>query len=158
MAEITRTSENEKFLVRNLFTRNVYKQLEAEASECAALDLPEIEPLPNHVFFTEETQLDFAAPAVGAVVVNAFDDWPEDDKELAGKTFNPLEDSDGDGVLNYLDAFPEDENKNSDRDGDGVDDTNDTTDGRVIYDYSDFYFPSKVEYMSPSQAETSDNS
>lgn len=158
LAEITRTSDGEKFLVRHLFTRNVYKQLEAGASECAGLGLPEIEPLPNHLFFTKEAQLDFAPPAVGAVVVNAFDDRPDDDQELAGKTFNPLEDSDGDGVLNYLDAFPEDETKNSDLDGDGIDDTKDTTDGRVIYDYSDFYSPNAVEYMSPSQAETSDNS
>lgn len=158
LSEITRTSDGEKFLVRHLFTRNVYKQLEDGASECAELELPETEPLPNHLFFTKETQLNFAAPAVGAVVVNAFDERPENDQELDGKTFNPLEDSDGDGILNYLDAFPEDETKNSDLDGDGIDDTNDTTDDRLIYDYSDFYLPNKVEYMSPSQAETSDNS
>jgi hypothetical protein len=158
LSEITRVSDGEKFLVRHLLTRNVYKQLDAGASECSALDLPEIEPLPNHLFFTKETQQDFAAPAVGAVIKNAYENRANEDQELAGKMFNPLEDSDGDGVLNYLDAFPEDDTKSKDLDGDGIDDAKDNSDDRINYDYSDFYFPNKVEYMSPSQAETSDNS
>jgi hypothetical protein len=64
-----------------------------------------------------------------------------------------LEDSDKDGVLNYLDAFPDDATKSADLDNDGIDDSEDSVDNRIVYDHSDIYLPDAVEVITPSMAQ-----
>lgn len=115
-----------------MFTRNVYKQLEAEASKFAGLVLPEIEPLSNHLFLPRDPSSTLPHWRLARCQSTLSRPRPDDDQAPAGKTFNPVEDSDRDGV----------------------DDVNDTIDGSVIFDFSNFYLTNKVEYMSPSQAET----
>lgn len=152
-AEIVRDDgAQEHYLVRRLLTRRVYEQVAAE--NCAGLTLPATKAAPNHRFFSEGTLLDFSWPAAGAVLVNAFEETPEDDpSDLAGGWYRPWEDSDDDGVLNYLDAFPDDPTKSADLDYDGIDDEEDTTDDRIVYDHADIDTPDAVEYITPSMAQ-----
>lgn len=148
--DIITKADGEQFFVRRLFQRKVFSQVDASA--CASLVLPDTQPTPSHLFFTEETLLDFSAPSAGAVLVNAFADRPEEDALYGGQIFLPSADEDGDGVLNYLDAFPNDDTKSLDLDNDGIDDNVDSTDDRAAYDHADIYTPDAVEHISPSQA------
>ena len=61
-------------------------------------------------------------------------------------------DEDDDGVLNYSDAFPTDPNKNKDLDGDGIDDSEDNSDDRSTYNFSDGHSTDPTEYVSGSMA------
>ena len=65
----------------------------------------------------------------------------------------PLEDSDQDGVLNYLDALPDNPAESLDKDYDGLGDEEDSSDDLIIYDHSDIYLPDAVEHISPSSAQ-----
>ncbi len=149
--DIITKADGEQFIVRRLFQRKVFSQVDSSA--CASLVLPDTQPTPSHLFFTEDTLLDFSAPSAGAVLVNAFADRPEEDAVYGGQIFLPSADEDGDGVLNYLDAFPTDDTKSLDQDNDGIDDNVDSTDDRADYDHADIYTPDAVEHISPSQAE-----
>ena len=153
-AEIIRNDDDgsqSSYLVRRLLTRLVYEQVVGES--CASITLPETKVAPNHLFFTEESQLDFSWPMGGAVLVNAFEDDPDADPKLGGAWFRPWEDSDKDGVLNYLDAFPDDATKSADIDNDGIDDSEDGVDNRIVYDHSDIYLPDAIEVITPSMAQ-----
>ena len=151
-AQIVRTDGVEAtYLVRRLLTRNVFEQVAIE--ECEPITISATRETPNHLFFSEESLLDFAWPRTGALLVNSFEGNPENDPtSYAGSWYSPLEDADDDGVLNYLDAFPEDPEKDRDQDYDGIEDNQDTSDDVIIYHHSDIFFPDAVEHQSPSAA------
>ena len=65
-------------------------------------------------------------------------------------SYLPLEDADKDGVLNFKDAFPEDPSRSADADFDGIDDSEDTTSDRYIFDHNQFIVPNAVEHVTPS--------
>ena len=106
-------------------------------------------PVPNHLFF-EGHDLTTAVPAAGAMLVNDFVSDPDSDPNYAGKQYSPLEDSDGDGVLNYADMFPEDSTRSADLDYDGIADEIDVTDDRLKFDNLNFEYPDAIEYITPS--------
>ena len=56
-------------------------------------------------------------------------------------------------MLNYIDAFPDDATKSADLDNDGIDDSEDSVDNRIVYDHSDIYLPDAVEVITPSMAQ-----
>jgi hypothetical protein len=68
------------------------------------------------------------------------------------KAYTPLDDDDGDGVLNYLDAFPTSPDNSKDLDGDGIDDSEDDSDDRSTYNFSDGHSTDLTEYVSGSMA------
>jgi len=69
-----------------------------------------------------------------------------------GESYASTGDPDGDGVPNYLDAYPEDSSRDYDKDYDGVGDATDATDDRFDFDHSTFFTPNAVEVLSPSMA------
>ena len=152
-AELVRTDGVEgRYLIRRLLTRNVFEQLPME--DCASLTIGATKEAPNHLFFSEESLLSFSWPRAGALLINSFDDNPEDDPlGYNGAWYLPLEDSDQDGVLNYLDALPDNPAESLDKDYDGLGDEEDSSDDLIIYDHSDIYLPDAVEHISPSSAQ-----
>ena len=88
-------------------------------SDCATLTLQNTLDTPDHKFFNYPVM---NLPKSGAVLINEFSSDPLADEYLQGKSFSKNDDDDGDGVLNYLDAFPEDALKSLDADQDGIDD------------------------------------
>ena len=152
-AEIVRVDGGQpSYLVRRLLIRKVFPQV--DPSNCETLSLPETRATPNHLFFEQEALLDFSWPSAGAVVINAFEETPEKDKSgLDGAWYRPWDDADKDGVLNYLDSFPDDASKNADIDFDGIDDSVDESADIIEYDHADIYLPNAVEFISPSAAQ-----
>jgi hypothetical protein len=67
-----------------------------------------------------------------------------------------LEDADGDGVLNFKDAFPTDPAKTSDADFDGTDDSEDSTSDIYDFDYTKFIDPNATEHVTPSMRQASE--
>jgi hypothetical protein len=144
---ITRDFDGAEFLVKHLVIRQVYP--EVDIGFCSALQIPETRTVPYHPFFSEDTFLDHQAPAAGAIIANAYRGDAAGDPKYEGKEYVPTGDEDQDGVLNYADAFPEDSTKTSDIDNDGIDETEDVSDDRTSYDYSEFYAPAADEVLSP---------
>jgi hypothetical protein len=70
-------------------------------------------------------------------------------------SYLPLGDADSDGVLNFKDAFPEDPARSADADFDGIDDTEDSTSDRYIFDHTQFIAPNAIEHVTPSMRPTS---
>ena len=52
--------------------------------------------------------------------------------------------------MDFKDAFPEDPSKSADADFDGIDDAEDTTSDRYIFDHNQFIVPNAVEHVTPS--------
>ena len=152
-AQIVRSDGVEgTYLIRRLLTRNVFEQVALE--ECESLAIGATREAPNHLFYTEESLLDFSWPLTGAPLVNLFEeDVDNDPSGYKGAWYSPLGDYDEDGVLNYVDAFPEDPEKSGDLDYDGVADDQDITEDVISYDHSDIFFPNAVEHLSPSAAQ-----
>ena len=125
-----------EYLVRQLKPRTFYAQVAID--NCAGLSLQETLSTPDHTF---AVQLDGDVPATGALLVNAYEAGDvAGDPSFSGAVYDPDEDADGDGVLNYRDAFPEDADKSVDADYDDVDDAEDTDVAQTVYqlpDYSD---------------------
>jgi len=69
-----------------------------------------------------------------------------------GESYASTGDPDGDGVPNYLDAYPDDSSRDYDKDYDGVGDATDATDDRFVFDHSTFFTPNAVEVLSPGMA------
>ena len=89
-------------------------------------------------------------PTAGAVWVNEFSKDSSRDPKYSGLSYLPPEDADDDGVLNFKDAFPEDPTKSSDVDFDGIDDSEDATSDRYIFDHTQFIVPNATEHVIPS--------
>ena len=145
---ITRDSDGAEFLVKHLLKRVVNGVV--DDSLCAGLTIPQPRIVPNHLFFSE-TALTHKPPSSGAVMVSSFPDGASD-RNFVEKAYGPWLDEDDDGVLNYLDAFPTDPNKNKDLDGDGIDDSEDNSDDRSTYNFSDGHSTDPTEYVSGSMA------
>ncbi|MDA9298541.1 hypothetical protein N9Q31_06320 [Pseudomonadales bacterium] len=145
---ITRDSDGAEFLVKHLLKRVVNGVV--DDSLCEGLTIPDTRTAPNHLFFSE-TALTHKPPSSGAVMVSSFPDG-SNDRNFVEQAYAPLLDDDGDGVLNYLDAFPVDADKTKDLDGDGIDDSADDSDDRSTYDYSDDHSSDPTEYVSGSMA------
>ena len=140
-------ADGQEYIVRQLVLRKVYSKV--DTSFCAGLAVRDAVPVPNHLFF-EGHNLTTAVPAAGAMLVNDFVSDPDSDPNYAGKQYSPLEDSDGDGVLNYADMFPEDSTRSADLDYDGIADEIDVTDDRLKFDNLNFEYPDAIEYITPS--------
>jgi len=145
---ITRDSDGAEFLVKHLLKRGVNGVV--DDSLCAGLTIPQPRIVPNHLFFSG-TALTHKPPSSGAVMVSSFPDGASD-RNFVEKAYGPWLDEDDDGVLNYLDAFPTDPNKNKDLDGDGIDDSEDNSDDRSTYNFSDGHSTDPTEYVSGSMA------
>ena len=62
----------------------------------------------------------------GAILFNQYQNNVEFDPIYSGIVYIANEDTDGDGVLNFLDAYPDDASKSKDDDYDGIEDSSDT--------------------------------
>jgi hypothetical protein len=80
---------------------------------------------PDHNFFNYPVQ---TIPRSGAILVNEYSNDTSKDLYASGVKYSKNLDQDGDGVLNFLDAFPTDPSKSKDADYDGIDDS---TDGNI---------------------------
>ena len=112
-------SSNE-YYVRVLRPRKVYS--EVPISSCASLTVPDSMETPDHTFFNHPVQ---SIPKAGAILVNKHSNTPSKDLFAGGSYYTKSLDYDGDGVVNFLDAFPNDDSKNRDDDHDGIDDSTD---------------------------------
>jgi len=139
--------DGQEYIVRQLKPRKVYSQV--DMSFCEGLVVRDSLPTPSHLFF-EGHNMTTAVPSAGAMLVNDFASDPDLDPHYAGKEYSPIEDSDGDGVLNYADMFPEDSTRSADLDYDGIADEIDVTDDRVKFDNLNFEYPDAIEYITPS--------
>lgn len=151
LAVIT-ASGGAQYIVRQLKPRIVYPEVDME--NCADLTVQDTLAVENHTFF-EGHSLDAELPTAGAVLVNDFVDDPGRDPNYAGVSYLPLEDADDDGVLNYQDAFPEDPARSADADFDGIDDADDTSSDRYVFDHSEFVVLDAIEHVTPSMRQTS---
>jgi hypothetical protein len=141
------SSEGQKYIVRQLKPRIVYP--EVDMANCASLTVRDTLTVENHTFF-ESHSLDTALPKGGAVLVNDFSSDTTRDPNYSGVSYLPLEDADGDGIPNFKDAFPEDPARSADEDFDGIDDSEDSTSDRYLFDHTQFISPNAVEYITPS--------
>ena len=141
------SSEGQKYIVRQLKPRIVYP--EVDMANCASLTVRDTLAVENHTFF-ESHSLDTALPKGGAVLVNEFSSDTTRDPNYSGVSYLPLEDADGDGIPNFKDAFPEDPARSADEDFDGIDDSEDSTSDRYLFDHTQFISPNAVEYITPS--------
>jgi hypothetical protein len=155
LSTITRDNGAE-YLIRHLLYREVNGVVDEslcytpKPDEREGLRISRPRIVPNHLFFSE-TALNHKPPSSGAVMVNAFVDGSSD-KSFVEKAYTPLGDDDGDGVLNYLDAFPTSPDNSKDLDGDGIDDSEDDSDDRSTYSFSDGHSTDPTEYVSGSMA------
>ena len=118
---VTDASGN-SFYIRVLKPRKVYAY--HELSKCDGLSLQESINTPDHktfVYFNENL-----IPPSGAIIYNQYSSGDKADQQYLGRVYVANEDDDGDRVLNFLDAFPEDATKSKDDDYDGIDDSEDT--------------------------------
>lgn len=144
---VTSLDSGSKYIVRQLKPRIVYP--EVDMANCSSLTVRETLAVENHEFF-EGHNLDEALPSGGAVLVNEFSSEKTRDPNYSGVSYLPLEDADGDGILNFKDAFPEDPAKFADEDFDGIDDSEDSTSNRYLFDHTQFVVPNAVEHITPS--------
>ena len=119
---LTDGSSNE-YYVRVVRPRKVYA--EEPISSCASLTVPASMDTPDHNFFNYPVQ---TIPRSGAILVNEYSNDTSKDLYASGVKYSKNLDQDGDGVLNFLDAFPTDPSKSKDADYDGIDDS---TDGNI---------------------------
>ena len=112
---VIQASDGNEYYIRVLRPRLV--RSEVPMSNCASLTIPLSKDTPDHTFFNFP---DLTIPRSGAILVN--DLSATTDLFASGVNFSKDADDDGDGVLNYLDAFPTDLLKSRDDDYDGIDD------------------------------------
>ena len=110
-------STNE-YYVRVLRPRKVYA--EEPISSCASLTVPASMDTPDHSFFNHPVQ---TIPKSGAILVNGYSSESSKDLYASGNKYTKDLDEDGDGIVNYLDAFATDSSKSTDDDYDGIDDS-----------------------------------
>jgi len=116
---LTDASENE-YYVRILKPRKVYAS--ADPSSCADLEIKATISTPDHKLLNYLNDSD--VPPSGAVIINQYQTGDTiNDPNYSGKVYIANQDTDGDGILNYMDAFPEDSTKSKDDDYDGIADS-----------------------------------
>ena len=141
-------AQGNEYYIRQLGPRKVYPAKPLGDSDCATLTLQTTLDTPDHKFFNYPV---INTPKSGAVLVNKFSSNPLADEYLQGKSFSKNGDDDGDGVLNYLDAFPEDALKSLDADQDGVDDAVDNNITPFQPDWTNFKHSGKSLYSNYSK-------
>ena len=114
-------SSNE-YYVRVVRPRKVFA--EEPISSCASLTVPASMDTPDHNFFNYPNQ---TIPKSGGILVNGYSNNSAKDLFASGVKYQKTLDQDGDGVLNFLDAFPTDASKSVDDDYDGIDDSTDVS-------------------------------
>lgn len=118
---VTDTNGNE-YYIRVLKPRKVYKY--KDLSDCSDIALQDSIDTPDHKTFTYLNEVNI--PPSGGILYNQFSSGDTIDVQYLGKVYVANADDDGDGVLNFLDAFPDDATKSVDDDYDGIDDSEDS--------------------------------
>ena len=116
--------DGNEYYVRQLGVAMVYPAKPQGDADCDSLTIQPSLTTPDHTFFNYPV---VATPRTGAVLVNklnATKDLFSQSRGLALK-YSKDGDEDGDGILNYLDAFPIDDSKGLDADHDFIVDTED---------------------------------
>jgi len=123
---LTVDQTGEEYYVRQLGVSKVYSARPVGDPACATLTIEPSLDTPDHTFFNYPV---VATPRTGAVLVNKLDATTDLFSQSLGTFYSKDGDQDGDGILNYLDAFPTDPLKYLDADHDLIEDTedNDTT-------------------------------
>jgi len=114
-------ADNNEYYVRQLKPRTTYAVV--EMTNCSDLDIEETLSTLDHKSFV---YLEGEIPPSGALLFNQFADKSDFDILYGGKVYIANQDDDGDGILNFLDAFPEDPSKSKDDDYDGIADSEDS--------------------------------
>ena len=91
---------------------------------CEDLSIQNSVPTPDHKTFVYLNDIDI--PPSGAIIYNQYNSGDSSDQQYLGRVYIANEDDDGDRVLNFLDAFPNDSTKSVDDDYDDIDDLEDT--------------------------------
>ncbi len=111
-----------QYYIRVLKPRKVY--VYNDLTQCDGLTIQESIDTPDHKTFVYLNENNI--PPSGAILFNQFESGDTIDVQYLGKVYVANEDDDGDTVLNFLDAFPEDASKSTDDDYDNIDDAEDT--------------------------------
>ena len=115
-------NDGTEYYVRVLKPRKVYAY--TDLSQCEGLVIQDSIETPDHKTFVYLNENNI--PPSGAILYNQFESGDTIDVQYLGKVLIANEDDDGDNVLNFLDAFPEDAVNSKDDDYDGVDDSEDS--------------------------------
>ena len=115
-------SEGNQYYVRVLKPRKVYAY--NDLTMCEDLSIQNPVPTPDHKTFVYLNDIDI--PPSGAIIYNQYNSGDSSDQLYLGRVYIANEDDDGDRVLNFLDAFPDDSTKSIDDDYDEIDDLEDT--------------------------------
>ena len=116
--------DGEEYYVRHLGVAKVYPAKPQGDADCDSLTIQPSEDTPDHTFFNYP---EVVSPRTGAVLVNKLNATTDLFSFSQGLEYPKNGDADNDGILNYLDAFPEDATKSLDADHDLVADSEDTT-------------------------------
>ncbi len=123
---LTVDQTGEEYYVRQLGVSKVYSARPVGDPACATLTIEPSLDTPDHTFFNYPV---VKTPRTGAVLVNKLNATTDLFSQSLGTYYPKDVDQDGDGIPNYLDAFPTDPLKYLDSDHDLVEDSedNDTT-------------------------------
>ena len=123
---LTVDQTGEEYYVRQLGVSKVYSARPVGDPACATLTIEPSLDTPDHTFFNYPV---VKTPRTGAVLVNKLNATTDLFSQSLGTYYPKDGDQDGDGIPNYLDAFPTDPLKYLDSDHDLVEDSedNDTT-------------------------------
>lgn len=119
---LVQDSEGNEYYIRVLKARKVYAY--QDLIQCEGLSLRDSIDTPDHKTFVYLNEKNI--PPSGAILYNQYESGDTIDAQYLGKVFIANNDDDGDMVLNFLDAFPEDPSKTTDHDYDLIDDSEDT--------------------------------
>ena len=111
-----------QYYIRVLKPRKVYAY--KDLTQCDGLTIQDEIDTPDHKTFIYLNENNI--PPSGAILFNQYESGDTIDVRYLGKVYVANEDDDGDTVLNFLDAFPEDASKSTDDDYDNIDDSEDT--------------------------------
>ena len=112
----------DQYYIRVLKPRKVYAY--NDLTQCDSLTIQDAIDTPDHKTFVYLNENNI--PPSGAILFNQYEGGDTIDVQYLGKVYVANEDDDGDTVLNFLDAFPDDVNKSTDDDYDNIDDADDT--------------------------------
>ena len=111
-----------QYYIRVLKPRKVYAY--NDLTQCDGLTIQDAIDTPDHKTFVYLNENNI--PPSGAILFNQYESGDTIDVQYLGKVYVANEDDDGDTVLNFLDAFPEDASKSTDDDYDNIDDADDS--------------------------------